>query len=707
MKIALRLIPVLSGLVLLIAMATYFFARPTTDWIVDRVLGHLHEPADFELPVTVVEYRSSPNMIASIGGRGQGLDCSIPAIARIAFSNVANSAPIELQFRQACVFHDLCYRHGLATYGYMQADCDYLLQEQAFRICRALQHASIDACRRRAKKVLLGVRIGGFKPFHSWESSTYHEFDPMPKRSVQFYANRLAAKDGTSARGGPLDLLTFTISRSAATVRCRTCGPRANAVQAPGAHTDFLPLGVFAAPQLVTAPGRAETFVWFNRTAEENTDLRINTMKWRHGVAIFGNWSPSSDLFASTVYPTLVPSDLSPAALALSVQNAFECNATLAFRIIRMPQHRGRCVELPDFLGGPDAAVKLVPPHRDKDFYRFFQHPLLIDRESTTAMMIKRGEDDTGSNYRNRALLVTADYSAEATEKTKLRLYPNQPVEERHEPVSLLSLENKEPRLLSMMGVSSDSETATDRPEASCRDTARIMELPVANSPTIAWMTAGLSSMRGREVSGLPVDWIHRPPLVVRDPTNDHRPSMVFTRARALRSDHPPYSVAVEIFKARRSLEHTPGWVVDAVGRLSVEYRNKGKQGVACLQIQDGRMMASLRLPGGQTLADDIAGEGRLSIVLTDPCLTSAPIILEEKDGRYHLHSEATPRKPVEQTHAEDYALAREVRVEAFDERALSEPLDTLAQCPRLIQRFGYLTSGWIEFSKSRTSIAP
>ena len=46
------------------------------------------------------------------------------------------------RFRQACVFHDLCYRHGLATYGYNQNDCDRILQNAAFRLCIYIRNGS-------------------------------------------------------------------------------------------------------------------------------------------------------------------------------------------------------------------------------------------------------------------------------------------------------------------------------------------------------------------------------------------------------------------------------------------------------------------------------------------------------------------------------------------------------------------------------------
>ncbi len=37
-----------------------------------------------------------------------------------------------------------CYRHGAATYGYTQADCDYLLKSNSFRICLFISVPNLD-----------------------------------------------------------------------------------------------------------------------------------------------------------------------------------------------------------------------------------------------------------------------------------------------------------------------------------------------------------------------------------------------------------------------------------------------------------------------------------------------------------------------------------------------------------------------------------
>ena len=155
---------------------------------------------------------------------------------RLSFPRRQGLASISLRMRQACVFHDYCYRHGAATYGYSQADCDYLLLEHAFRICRFINtEFTAERCLRDARKVLIGVRIGasqsfkhsdGIAPSISRErkigcnldarepskidgtlvddscTSSYFEFNPYPIRSQSYTVYRIA-----DAPAGPVDLL--------------------------------------------------------------------------------------------------------------------------------------------------------------------------------------------------------------------------------------------------------------------------------------------------------------------------------------------------------------------------------------------------------------------------------------------------------------------------------------------------------------------
>jgi hypothetical protein len=201
------------------------------DWVAGYVLRHVERPVDAEFPVTATSYPSGPTTAAVIGGRGHGLDCSLPSGASYAFQPQPDRMPIALRFRQACAFHDFCYRHGLATYGYLQNDCDELLQEHAFRICRHVlekekEGARIDDCRLEAKKITLAVRLFGSDAFQGWGDSTYYEFDPYPVRTNRFSAARLLTRDADDPGGKGLDLLRFDVVRVGAVVACAACGPQ-------------------------------------------------------------------------------------------------------------------------------------------------------------------------------------------------------------------------------------------------------------------------------------------------------------------------------------------------------------------------------------------------------------------------------------------------------------------------------------------------
>jgi hypothetical protein len=184
------------------------FGRSIADGIVEAVYKNAAEPLDKELPVTVTAFRSSGTIVSEIGGRGEGLNCSMPwgidyfflpnhgirasdfsprqgdaaDNIRRAADDPASSVPVRQRFRQACVFHDLCYRHGLATYGYSQNDCDELLQEHAFRICvwASRGERRLSECQLDAKKVTAGVRLmGWYDAYRDWGESTYFDHGSM------------------------------------------------------------------------------------------------------------------------------------------------------------------------------------------------------------------------------------------------------------------------------------------------------------------------------------------------------------------------------------------------------------------------------------------------------------------------------------------------------------------------------------------------
>lgn len=168
--------------------------------LADTVLANEVRFDDREAPRTPYAIAASADGVQMVGGQGNGLSCSLPPGAQaLAFTRGDNQAPIALQMRQACAFHDYCYRHGNATYGYSQADCDFMLQQQAFRLCKFINaDATISECETNARKVTIGVRLGGFGSFkraralEEEKASTFLEFDPYPVRASAYRVLRIA-----------------------------------------------------------------------------------------------------------------------------------------------------------------------------------------------------------------------------------------------------------------------------------------------------------------------------------------------------------------------------------------------------------------------------------------------------------------------------------------------------------------------------------
>jgi hypothetical protein len=206
-------------------------------FVADSLYKNVDDISDGEMPATVTSFQSGPEVVSTIGGSGAGLNCSLPSLANIFFDGSKDSngkRHLVLQrFRQACVFHDLCYRHGLATYGYNQNDCDRALQNAAFRLCLYIRNSSAESnaarCQTDSKMVLAGVGIGGYGAYRAWDRSTYFEFESDPSRSNGFLVSRVVDHPFKSVapdkyrNDSDQVILTFENIRSNLTVTCVTC----------------------------------------------------------------------------------------------------------------------------------------------------------------------------------------------------------------------------------------------------------------------------------------------------------------------------------------------------------------------------------------------------------------------------------------------------------------------------------------------------
>lgn len=222
MRAALKLVVYLLSTLSLVLIMTATVVLVRFDYfarlVSDRILANAIQPSAREMPQTTGPINYSSSYLTVLGGRGEGLSCSLPELAqRLAFPAQVNRQSIGLQMRQACAAHDYCYRHGAATYNYTQAECDYRLQEDAFRLCLFIENANVlegrdrrkqSKCLQDARLVTLGVRVGGSDSFRTSDptmysskstsalesnqvASTYFEYEQYPGGSKKYTLFRL------------------------------------------------------------------------------------------------------------------------------------------------------------------------------------------------------------------------------------------------------------------------------------------------------------------------------------------------------------------------------------------------------------------------------------------------------------------------------------------------------------------------------------
>lgn len=246
----------------------------------DAVYPDLQTYYDTEAPPTAISFPASSSITAVLGGRGQGLSCSIPSLLEWAmFDREKDEARISLQFRQACAYHDYCYRHGHATYGYTRADCDYSLQQFAYRSCRVISNMDPAACMSRARRVLLGVTIGGGKSFANGEASSYFEFDPMPTKADNYVTVRWVKSDNRTSIGARKlngQFVAMHYKRGTVLSRAVNFDPAGPNTSAPGSSDPQLfPSRFIATPPVVVRIGGEDRLMAVARDNFQNTQVEV------------------------------------------------------------------------------------------------------------------------------------------------------------------------------------------------------------------------------------------------------------------------------------------------------------------------------------------------------------------------------------------------------------------------------------------------
>ena len=107
-------------------------------------------------------------------GAGVPVGCSIPQVVRVLSDDYNQQAD---KFHSACVVHDFCYRHGLATYGVNREQCDANFYENMKKECAGkgglgiFDIKQLSICKISAKQTFDAVRRHGEPHFRTGTST--------------------------------------------------------------------------------------------------------------------------------------------------------------------------------------------------------------------------------------------------------------------------------------------------------------------------------------------------------------------------------------------------------------------------------------------------------------------------------------------------------------------------------------------------------
>ncbi|PWR25019.1 hypothetical protein [Zavarzinia aquatilis] len=274
---------VIGGAVILTLVAGLIFAEPLALSGAGIIMSTAKPPDVREPPQTSGDRPYSSDDVQVIGGRGEGIDCSVPWLASaLVLPPGAKGQPLVLEMRQACVTHDYCYRHGAATYDYTQADCDRALLDQALKQCVFIvskeevdnQGPEWQACLNRARLMSLGVTFGGSGAFRTAElppdrgphevGSSYFDYDPYPLKSASYHIYRIA--DAPADGPTPKALYDFWVRPSGMIVdiySLSATGPLGKA--RVSYELDGNPNFLTTAPLVMRAGNGEDWLIWWRR----------------------------------------------------------------------------------------------------------------------------------------------------------------------------------------------------------------------------------------------------------------------------------------------------------------------------------------------------------------------------------------------------------------------------------------------------------
>src|SRR5687768_10494595 len=71
----------------LVVLVDMIFLHQT---MVNSIYKNVDDVSDSEMPPTVASFQSGPDVVSTIGGSGEGLNCSLPALTNIFFDHRAD-----------------------------------------------------------------------------------------------------------------------------------------------------------------------------------------------------------------------------------------------------------------------------------------------------------------------------------------------------------------------------------------------------------------------------------------------------------------------------------------------------------------------------------------------------------------------------------------------------------------------------------------
>lgn len=657
MRVINGLFTFILGTVLLVAAITIALVgcSGVFDKIADTVLANEVRFDDREAPRTAYAIKASADNVQLLGGQGNGLSCSLPpGTQALAFGRRDEQAPIALQMRQACAFHDYCYRHGNATYGYSQADCDFMLQQQAFRLCKYIRHqATIGECETDARKVTIGVRLGGFGSFkraralENEKASTFMEFDPYPVRANTYRVVRIADAPRQWVNEGllPKAAYQFDIRPSGSRVHVLGFKPDGGLVcssfELPATYS-----AINGPPMVVRNAGGEDWFVWWKRDELTNTyghfallpPGRATPQDWaiaaegfvlqtqtgqcetkaiwsstgsEQDVAPLAFVTPSMNLKSSELHP--VNGANMPGTLHLMGLSTHSCNKVdrslclvdVVFNTTRR-QLREDPVS-PAWYRATERNCSNEPtdghPQDSCDRYRnYVGAPFLVAHESQPSLFwLRRGASngdgyEAGATVRRYTIGKTRSDPAIDEGEAELTNFP-----ESMEPAFLTNATSKSPIFLSLVA-------GTDGFKMLTQTAARQSDKST---------TAILQCFRDPHVS-----WLHRPTFLVQDQHDASRSYVVFSRVRLNEIQNKAFDPGAVLEVAVATLENGACFGVqefafasffNGFGALKESVtvagiKSSGYDGTVIAEDAFGRFAERVR--GGQMVVADVTGDG-------------------------------------------------------------------------------------------------